>query len=106
MSNLEIPLLGGGKNGHADPLMQAAQAQQAAEAQLQAVLQMTLQRPAESRRLNIALPAVVTEKGTKILYIALPTGERIELPLPKMVARALARELEKDASDEEEQEAA
>lgn len=77
------------------------EAQQAAQRQLQQALQATLANPARIDRINMSMTGVAQEGGQKILMVALPSGTRIDVPLPPQVARVIANQLLQEPDDGE-----
>lgn len=90
-------------NAH-DPLQRIA-AQMKAQEQLEAVLQATLQNPHTIKRANLNLAALVpTGGGQHELIVALPSGERWDIPLSAPALAAIHRasaeaEVEQDGDE-------
>lgn len=79
-------------------------AQQQAEQMLVATLRATLQQPAMIRQLNVCMVALGTGTGGnggsgKVLHVALPSGERIDVPLSRMAETQLLRGLTGEADE-------
>jgi hypothetical protein len=86
----------GDNNGHSaqvESMIRDQQAREQAQRQLEQMLHMTMQSPSRITRLNISLAAIVDEDGRKVLLVALPSGERIEIPMPAANAQKLAEAL-------------
>lgn len=86
-------------NGHAHSnqvvqrALQQAQAEQQAQAQLLAVLQHTINSPHTIKRAQLNLTGVVMEGHQAVLLVALPSGERWDIPVDPQAARQLGRML-------------
>lgn len=87
---------------HPDPLMAGIAAQRQAEQMLMAVLDSTLKQPALTVRANTSKVAIIDEPhpsgsplvpAVKVLQVALPTGERWDIPLSPAAQRAIHRQL-------------
>lgn len=91
-------------NAH-DPLQRIA-AQMKAQEQLEAVLQATLQNPHTIKRANLNLAALVpTGGGQHELIVALPSGERWDIPLSVPALAAIHRaSAEADAEQDDDDE--
>lgn len=91
------------QNGQqADAMLQQIQAQANAERMLHQMLDNTLRAPAVTKRAATNKVAIVEEPhpsgsdlvpAARVLMVALPTGERWEIPLSPDAARALVRQL-------------
>ena len=91
------------RNGQqADALLQQIRAQATAEQMLKQMLDQTLRAPALSTRAGANKVAIVEEPhpsgselvpATKVLLVALPNGERWEVPLSPDAQRSLLRQL-------------
>lgn len=74
-------------------LKQAAQQQQATE-MLRLALDNALRNPMLVKRANLNLTHLIREQdGTRLLLIALPNGERWDVPLSEPACRTLHRSL-------------
>jgi hypothetical protein len=78
--------------GQADILRRVG-AQAKAQEQLVAVLQSTIQQPHTIRRVNVNMAAVIAEGDQRVLVIATPGGERIDIPLSEVACAELSRAL-------------
>lgn len=82
-------------NGH-DPLAAAveqARAHQEGQRALMAALQQALMSPAVVRRAQVSLVAAQDTPDGMVLSVALPHGERWDVPLSRQARRSLARQL-------------
>lgn len=82
-------------NGH-DPLQAAVEmqrAQQEAENALRVALQQALVNPSVIRRAQISAVAAQQGPDGVVLTVALPHGERWDVPLSDQARRSLARQL-------------
>ena len=81
----------------ADALLQRIAAQQQAEAVLTVALQQALQNPLITKRVTTSLVAISNEEAgahaQKVLHVAIPNGERWDIPLSSNAERALLRAL-------------
>lgn len=82
-----------------DGLLEQIAAQQRAEQMLMAMLQNTLRNPAVTKRAQTSLVGIFTPdssnggKPLRELHVALPNGERWEIPVSDQAARELIRGL-------------
>lgn len=84
---------------HIDALLRGAAEQQRQQQMIQQALVQVMRDPARTTRLNLTIIALADEAqpegpARKILMIATPSGERIEVPLAPQVAGMLHRALE------------
>lgn len=76
-----------------DGMLRAAAEQQRMQQVLGEVMKQTLQNPQQMRRLNVSLVGVGDDGTYKVLMIATPTGERIDVPLAPAAITQIVREL-------------
>lgn len=79
------------KDRRIDAALKAAEQQQQAQQQLAAILNHALQSPTVTRRACTCLPVLAWQDQTPVLMVALPSGERWEVPLTLQAAKGIAQ---------------
>lgn len=83
-----------------DRMLQEAAQRDQAQRLLQQALRMTLQNPQRVTTLNVSLTGLRKDGDTHVLMVALPSGERIDIPMkPQGIAELSEASVKLDAQD-------